>query len=75
MQQKANVLGDLDLSKYPVLGVREEIRRNVISKIQKGERLFPWSSGSSQVPDSHHVPGGVVGVIRELFRALSMRTT
>jgi len=48
-----------------VLSVRE----------RRGERLLPWSSGSSQISRSHHVPGGVLGVIRELFRALSMRTT
>jgi PAT family beta-lactamase induction signal transducer AmpG len=48
-----------------VLAVRE----------RAGERLFPWSQGSTQVPESHHVKGGVLGVARELFRALSTRTT
>ncbi len=48
-----------------VLAVRE----------RDGERLFPWSAGSSQIPDSHHVKGGFLGVVRELVRALSVRTT
>ena len=40
-----STLGELKKSGYKVLPVKEEIRKNLIQKIQKGEQLFPGIIG------------------------------
>ena len=45
MADKASTLGELRESGYKPLTVREEIRNNLIHKIQKGEELFPGIIG------------------------------
>ena len=45
MSHQARVLGELDRAAHPYVGVREEIRRNLRSKIQSGEVLFPGIVG------------------------------
>ncbi len=47
----------------------------VATRERPGEKLFPWSAGSMQSSGTHQVSGGVVGVTKELLRALSLRTT
>src|SRR3990170_111307 len=42
---KAKTLGDLKRSGYRVVGVREELRRNLIKKIVAEEELFPGIIG------------------------------
>src|SRR5437867_384384 len=41
MPQKARFLGELDEKKHAPLGVRDEIRKNLIRKMRDGEKLFP----------------------------------
>ncbi|MBL6690465.1 MAG: sigma 54-interacting transcriptional regulator [Pseudomonadales bacterium] len=38
---EAKTLGDLKASNYRVLPVREEMRRNLMTKLQEGEEVFP----------------------------------
>ena len=45
MPGKAKTLGELRASGYKPLTIREEIRNNLIHKIQKGEELFPGIIG------------------------------
>ena len=45
MADKASTLGELRKSGYKPLTIREEIRNNLIHKIQKGEELFPGIIG------------------------------
>ena len=45
MPDKATTLGELKASGYTPLTIREEIRNNLINKIQKGEDLFPGIIG------------------------------
>ena len=45
MADKASTLGELRESGYKPLTIREEIRNNLIHKIQKGEELFPGIIG------------------------------
>ncbi len=45
MPGKAKTLGELRASGYEPLTIREEIRNNLIRKIQKGEALFPGIIG------------------------------
>ncbi|MYC05763.1 MAG: magnesium chelatase [Chloroflexi bacterium] len=47
MPDKASTVGELRASGYKPLTVREEIRNNLISKIQAGEDLFPGIIGFS----------------------------
>ncbi|MXY46781.1 MAG: magnesium chelatase [Chloroflexi bacterium] len=47
MPDKASTVGELRESGYKPLTVREEIRNNLISKIQAGEDLFPGIIGFS----------------------------
>jgi len=42
---KARNLGELKESGYQVLSVREEMRKNLIAKIERGEELFPGIVG------------------------------
>ena len=44
-------------------------------KERPGEKRLPWSQGSAQADPNLSVAGGVIGVSKELFRALSLRTT
>ncbi|MDP2726582.1 MAG: magnesium chelatase, partial [Dehalococcoidia bacterium] len=37
---RASTLGELRQSKYRVLSVKEEMRKNLLKKIQSGEELF-----------------------------------
>ena len=41
MPGKAKTLGELRASGYKPLNIREEIRNNLIGKIENGEGLFP----------------------------------
>ncbi|HQT92636.1 MAG TPA: sigma 54-interacting transcriptional regulator, partial [Candidatus Kryptobacter bacterium] len=41
MKQSARMIGELRKSGYKVLPVKEEMRRNLIAKLGKGEPLFP----------------------------------
>jgi magnesium chelatase subunit I len=43
--QRAGTLGDLKREGYRVLPVREEMRRNLLEKLQRGERLLPGIIG------------------------------
>jgi magnesium chelatase subunit I len=43
--EKPRTVGELRASGYKVLSVREELRKNLIEKIRKGERLFPGIVG------------------------------
>ncbi len=45
MADKASTLGELRKSGYKPLTIREEIRNNLIDKIQEGEELFPGIIG------------------------------
>src|SRR6266850_2550446 len=45
MSRKAKTLGELDERKHPPLGVRDEIRKNLIQKLRAGEKLFPGIVG------------------------------
>jgi len=45
MGRKATTLGELKASGYEVLGVKTEMRRNLIAKVQRGEQLFPGIVG------------------------------
>ncbi len=45
MKPKIETLGDLRKKKYNVLPVKEEMRRNLIQKLRKRERLFPGIIG------------------------------
>ena len=42
---KARTLGGLKKSGYEVLTVKQELRKNLIQKIRKGEELFPGIVG------------------------------
>ncbi|MBI4287889.1 MAG: magnesium chelatase [Chloroflexi bacterium] len=44
-KEKARNLGELRQSGYKVLAVKEELRKNLIRKISKGEKLFPGIVG------------------------------
>ncbi len=44
-EKKARNIGDLRRSGYKILSVREEMRKNLIEKIKKGEKLFPGIIG------------------------------
>ncbi len=46
--QKAETLRELKDSGYQVVGVREELRRNLVKKIVAGEELFPGIVGYSE---------------------------
>ena len=46
--RKAKTLGDLKESGYEVVGVREELRRNLVKKIVAKEDLFPGIIGYSE---------------------------
>ncbi len=45
MKQSARMIGELRKSGYKVLPVKEEMRRNLIAKLSKGEPLFPGIIG------------------------------
>jgi len=45
MTQKPRRLGELDRRKHTPLGVRDEIRRNLLRKLRAGEKLFPGIVG------------------------------
>ena len=45
MPGKAKTLGELRASGYKPLNIREEIRNNLIGKIENGEGLFPGIIG------------------------------
>jgi len=42
---KARTIGELKRSGYKVLPIREEMRKNLIAKIKRGEKLFPGIIG------------------------------
>ncbi|HEY7127089.1 MAG TPA: sigma 54-interacting transcriptional regulator [Ktedonobacterales bacterium] len=44
-QQKPRTIGELRQSNYQVLSTKEEMRKNLIAKIRKGEELFPGIIG------------------------------
>ena len=43
---RPKTIGELRESGYEVASVKEEMRRNLIGKIERGEELFPASSAS-----------------------------
>lgn len=45
MTAKPQFLGELDAHKHPALGVRDEIRKNLIGKLRSRETLFPGIVG------------------------------
>ena len=45
MSRTATTLGELKASGYEVLSVKAEMRRNLIAKLRRGERLFPGIVG------------------------------
>src|SRR3989304_178593 len=45
MTKKPRTIGELRASGYRVRSVKEELRKNLIEKIQKGENLFPGIIG------------------------------
>jgi magnesium chelatase subunit I len=45
MKEKPRCLGDLDVKRHPALGVRDEIRKNLVARIRRGEKLFPGIVG------------------------------
>jgi magnesium chelatase subunit I len=44
-RKKPRSIGELRSSGYEVVSVREELRRNLIKKIRRGEELFPGIVG------------------------------
>jgi len=44
-QEKPRTIGELRKTNYQVLSVKEEMRKNLIEKIRKGENLFPGIIG------------------------------
>ncbi len=40
-QDRPQTLGELKASGYPLESVKNEMRRNLIAKLKKGENLFP----------------------------------
>ncbi len=44
-EARANTIGELRVGGYKVLSVREELRKNVIARIQAGDALFPGIVG------------------------------
>jgi len=45
MTTRPSTIGELRDSGYKVLSVKEEMRKNLIQKIRKGEELFPGIVG------------------------------
>ncbi len=43
--QKAKTIGELRKTGYKVLSVKEELRKNLIGKMRRGEQLFPGIIG------------------------------
>lgn len=41
MHQKPSTLGELRATEYKVLSVKEEMRKNLIGKLKRGEQIFP----------------------------------
>lgn len=56
LHKKVTTLGALNESKWESVSVKEEIRRNVIRKIESGETLFPGIKGydKSVIPQLQH---------------------
>lgn len=52
MRQKPRTIGELRSSEYKVLSVKEEMRKNLISKMKKREQIFPniIGYGDSVIP-------------------------
>ena len=44
-RSKLKTIGELRGSSYKVVGVKEEVRRNLIAKIRRKEELFPGIIG------------------------------
>ena len=42
---KARTIGELRRSEYPVLGIKDELRKNLVARIRTGEELFPGIVG------------------------------
>lgn len=56
LHKKVSTLGELKKSNWQSVSVKEEIRRNVIKKIESGETLFPGIKGydKSVIPQLQH---------------------
>lgn len=56
LHEKVSTLGELKKSNWQSVSVKEEIRRNVIKKIESGETLFPGIKGydKSVIPQLQH---------------------
>jgi magnesium chelatase subunit I len=50
MKPRARTLGELKAIGYEVLPIKEEMRRNLIEKLRRRERLFPGIIGKSSTP-------------------------
>lgn len=50
--ESVKTLGELKKSKYKVLSVKEEIRKNLLEKLEKGEKIFPqmWGYEETVIP-------------------------
>ncbi|MCS7293811.1 MAG: magnesium chelatase [Chloroflexota bacterium] len=59
--ERPRTLGELKASGYKVLPVREEMRRNLIEKIRRGERLFPGIYGYDETVIPHIVNAILAG--------------
>lgn len=59
--ERPRTLGELRASRYQVLPVREEMRRNLIAKIRSGERLFPGIYGYDETVIPHIVNAILAG--------------
>ncbi|GBD23224.1 Magnesium-chelatase 38 kDa subunit [bacterium HR29] len=59
--ERPRTLGELKASGYKVLPVREEMRRNLIEKIRRGERLFPGIFGYDETVIPHIVNAILAG--------------
>ena len=42
---QARTIGELRQSEYPVLNVKDELRKNLVARIRSGEELFPGIIG------------------------------
>ena len=59
--ERPRTVGELKASGYKVLPVREEMRKNLIAKIRKGESLFPGVHGYEETVIPHIVNAILAG--------------
>ncbi|HMO53253.1 MAG TPA: hypothetical protein PJ994_01995 [Tepidiformaceae bacterium] len=59
--ERPRTVGELRASGYEVLPVREEMRKNLISKIRSGDELFPGIYGYEETVIPHIVNAILAG--------------